>query len=101
MLARFNKEDLLKLAMKAKMASHMSLMTAVSPTSFEDDDDTASGFFFTKKRGRVVRAISPILSPSRGQATSIVAPLLQPSRVLPTTPCPLEWGAESSRRRGL
>jgi len=101
MLALFNKEDLLKLATKAKMANHMPLKAAVAPTSSEDDEDTASGFFFTRKRGRAASSISPIPSPSRGQAASNVAPLPQPSRVLSTTLCPLEGGAESSRRRGL
>jgi len=101
MLARFNKEDLLKLATKAKMASHLPLKAAVASTSSKDDEDTASGFVFTRKRGRAARATSPIPSPSRGQGASNAAPLLHPSHVLPTTPCPLEGGAESSRRRGL
>ena len=89
------------LATKAKMANHMPLKAAVAPTSSKDDEDTASGFDFTIKKGRASRAISSIPSPSRGQTASNVALLPQPSRVLPTTPCLLEGGVLSSRRRGL
>jgi len=52
MLARLNKEDLLRLVAKAKMANRAPLKVAVAPTSSEDDEDTASGFVFTGKRGR-------------------------------------------------
>jgi len=76
-------------------------MQAVALTSSKDNEDTALGFILTGKRGRATCAISPIPSPSRGKATSNAAPLPQPSRVLPTTPCPLEGGAESLRRKGL
>jgi len=100
MLAHFNKEDLLKMATNAKMASQLPLKAAVAPTSLEDDEDTASGFIFTRKRGRA-RAVSPMPSPYRDQAASNVARPPQPSTALPTTQGHLEGGAESSRRKGL
>jgi len=100
MLERFNKEDLLKLASKAKVASQMPPKAVVAPTSSEEDEDTASGFIFTRKRGRN-RAISPVPSSSQGQTTLSVAPPQQPSNVPPATPCYLEGGAKSSRRKCL
>ena len=86
--------------MKAKMASRAPPKVVVAPTSSEDDEDTASGFVFTRKRGRA-QATGPMPSPFRGQATSNVAPPLQPPHTLAATPCPLEAGVESSRQKGL
>ena len=94
MLARFNKDDLLKMATKAKMASHLPLKAAVAPTSFEDDEDIASVSVFTRKWGRA-RVISLLPSLSRGQATSNTTPSPQPSTALPATLGHLEGGAES------
>jgi len=65
MLARFNKEELLKLATKANVASQMPLKAVVAPTSSEEDEDSASGFVFTRKRGKAC-AIIPVPSPSQG-----------------------------------
>jgi len=65
MLAHFNKEDMLKMATKAKMASHLPLKVVVTPTTSEDDEDTASGFIFTRKRGKA-RAASPMPFPISG-----------------------------------
>ena len=89
-----------RLAAKEKMASCAPTKVAVAPTSFEDDEDTASSFVFTRKRGRA-QAISLMPSPSRGQATSNVAPLSQLPLTLASTPCLLEGGAESLRHKGL
>jgi len=100
MLARLNKEDLLRLATKAKMANRAPLKVGVAPTSFEDDEDTASGFVFIRKRGWA-QAISPMPSPSRGQAALNAAPPSQPPHTLVAMPCPLEGGGESSRRKDL
>jgi len=63
MLAHLNKEDLLRLAAKAKMASRAPQKVVVAPTSSEDDEDIASGFVFTRKRGSA-QATSLMPSPS-------------------------------------
>ena len=73
MLAWLNKEDLLRLSAKAKMVSRAPPKLVVAPTSSEDDEDTTSGFVFTRKRGRA-QATSPRPSPSWGQVASNVAP---------------------------
>jgi len=100
MLARLNKEDLLRLVAKEKMVSRAPPKVVVAPTSSEDDEDTALGFVFARKRGRA-QATSPMPSFSRGQVASNVAPPSQPPHTLVATPCPLEVGVESSSRKGL
>jgi len=96
MLACLNKEDLLRLAEKAKMVSHAPPKVVVAPTSTEDDEETASGFVFTRKRGRA-QATSSMLSPSRGQVASNAASPSQPPHIPVATPCLLEVG---ERARG-
>jgi len=100
MLARLNKEDLLRMAAKAKMASRAPLKVVVAPTSSENDKDTASGFNFTRKRGRAQATIL-MPSPSRGQVASKAAPPSPLPHTPTATPCLLEASAESSRRKGL
>jgi len=93
-------KDLLKLATKAKMASHLPVKVAIALTSSEDVEDTALGFVFTRKRGRAY-AIILVHSSSRGQETSNVAPLPHPSHVLPTTLCPLEGVQRAKGRKAF
>jgi len=82
------------------MVSRAPSKVVVVPTSSEDDEDTASGFVFTRKWGRA-QATSPRPTPSRGQVASNVAPPSQPPHTPVAMPCPLEVGVESSRRKDL
>ena len=70
------------MATKGKVASQMPLKAIVTSTSSEDDEDTASGFVITRKRGRD-RVATPVPSPSRGQAASNTASPPQPSNIPP------------------
>jgi len=100
MLARLNKENLLRLAVKAKMASRAPPKVVAAPTSSEDDENTTSGFVFTRKGGRA-QATSPMPLPSLGQVASNDAPPLPPLHTPATMPCLLEVGTESSMPKGL
>ena len=81
MLARFNKEDLLKLASEAKVASQMPLKAVVAPTSSEEDEDTASSFIFTRKEGEIVPSARCFLLPGASgiERCSSSATLQRPS----------------------